>query len=949
MQRWWQIATRNWQTRPARSALAVLAVTLGVGVVVWVTCCYESVRRGVTDVVLQWIGRSHVIVESSAGVWGLIDVRIAEALEDVPNIARTTLRTREYMDAAAPRADNSPPYQGGAGAGTATAQPDVDKSKRIEVMGILPDREREFQTYKLVRGRFIEPGADGEALAEELLARQLKLELGDRIFLRYGDEEDYRPFTIVGIAERRRASLNQALMVWTSLEDVQSLANLPNKAKSLEIILQQHDNQSIREAAARVEEALQTWHESHPDVRIDDLEVKTTEAQMQKLNAAQGLLQFIMLLLSSVVLLTAFFIILATMGMGVTEQIAQLGLLRCIGVTRAQVARLVLLQTAPFGIAGVILGVPLGLLLQIVTMQLVPDYLGQFAVNRPGMVLAVVGGLATTLLGAALPAARAMHVTPVEAVRAPADPRVGRWAWFSAALGLLLMIVHLVILRGISGRGEAAGFDARAITSVVLLYLGAAMLAPLIVRFAGGAFARVAGALLRLRHELLGEEIENAPFRAGAVCSGLMVALSLIVGLVVWGESVKQGWQFPQEFPDALLYSYEDIPLDEMKSLAQIDGIKELTVTGDFPFTLRNPNRGGFLSGLTGLDLFSRFLAIDPDEGFNIVKLSFLEGTETEARARLRAGGHLLVTREFSQKHNKGVGDKVRLWVQKKDKKYKRADFTIAGVVTSPGLDIAISFFNAGTHFQTYAVGAIIGTLADAERLFGLGYGNLILFNFDLPEDAGAAAPEASSSTDYTDDVAIGDTTLSPEGRPTFAQIGTRPLPGNDPETKIVNQMLAQLDYPPRAYVTARELKKQIDRNIDRVTLLLSAIPFVGLVIAALGLGNLMAANVASRTKYLAVLRSLGLTRGQLTRLIIGEGLVLALIGTALGIVLGVVLARTSNLMTHALSGFEPEFTIPWRLVFAGAALAAFLCIAAALIPARRASRTNIVAALTDL
>lgn len=932
MQRWWQIATRNWRTRPARSALAVLAVTLGVGVVVWVTCCYESVRRGVTEVVLQWIGRSHVIVESTAGVWGLIDIRIAEAVKDVPNIARTTLRTREYVDAAPP----SP--------GDATL-PDLERSKRIEVMGVLPDREREFQTYELTEGRFIAPGTIGEALAERLLAKQLGLKLGDDVYLRYGNDGEFRRYRVVGIAERRRASLNQALMVWTSLADVQALTRLPDKAKSLEIILKQHDNQSIRAAAAAVTEALQKHHAANPDVKIDDLEVKTTEAQMQKLSAAQGLLQFIMLLLSSVVLLTAFFIILATMGMGVTEQIAQLGLLRCIGVTRQQIAKLVILQTAPFGVAGVVFGVPLGLLLQLVTIQLVPDYLGQFAVNRPGMALAVVGGLLTTLLGAALPAVRAMHVTPVEAVRAPADPRVMSFAWLAAGLGVALIALHAFLLSSIAGRGEP-GFDAPAIASVVLLYLGAALLAPLLVRLTGGLFARVAGGVLRLRPELLGEEIEKAPFRAGAVCSGLMVALSLIVGLVVWGESVKQGWQFPQEFPDALLYSYEDIPIERMKSLRDIPGIKEFTVTGDFPFTMRDPNRGGFFSSLSGLDLFSRFLAIDPDEGFKIVRLVFLEGTEAEARRKLMEGGHLLVTREFAHKHKKGVGDRVRIWVQKKDKKHQRADFTIAGVVTSPGLDIAISFFNAGTHFQTYAVGAIIGTLADADRLFGLGYGNLILFNFDLPDDP---QRERADSGEYTDDVAIGDTTLSPEGRPTFAQIGSRPLPGDDPETKIVNQMLERLNYPPRAYVTARELKKQIDRNIDRVTLLLSAIPFVGLVIAALGLGNLMAANVASRTKHLAVLRSLGLTRGQLTRLIIGEGLVLALIGTVLGIVLGVVLARASNMMTLTLSGFEPEFTIPWRLVFAGAALAALLCIAAALVPARRASRTNIVAALTDL
>ena len=100
MHNWSQIATRNWRTRPGRTILAIGSITLGVAVVVWVTCCYESVRRGVTDVVLQWIGRSHVIVEPSAGVWGLFDDDVAELVADVPGVAHSTTRTREFVQCA---------------------------------------------------------------------------------------------------------------------------------------------------------------------------------------------------------------------------------------------------------------------------------------------------------------------------------------------------------------------------------------------------------------------------------------------------------------------------------------------------------------------------------------------------------------------------------------------------------------------------------------------------------------------------------------------------------------------------------------------------------------------------------------------------------------------------------------------------------------------------------
>jgi ABC-type antimicrobial peptide transport system permease subunit len=289
------------------------------------------------------------------------------------------------------------------------------------------------------------------------------------------------------------------------------------------------------------------------------------------------------------------------------------------------------------------------------------------------------------------------------------------------------------------------------------------------------------------------------------------------------------------------------------------------------------------------------------------------------------------------------LNDKVELWAQTAPDDYASATFTIAGVVASPGLDIAISFFNAESHFQSYAVGAVIGTLDDARRLFDRDSGKLVLFNFDFAEDDATRVYSDSRET------ITAKRQLSDTGRPTYALLSRGPIPGEGNEIKVINEMLRRLDYPIRAFVTARELKQQIDRNISRVTMLLSAIPVVGLLIAALGLGNLMAANVASRSREIAVLRAIGVTRSQVSRIVIGEALVLGLLGSGLGLVLGLVLARTSNLTTELLSGFRPEFSIPWHLVAPGALLATILCIVAALIPARHAARSNVVAALSDL
>lgn len=814
--------------------------------------------------------------------------------------------------------------------------------ERIEITGVIPETEPRFHAYKLAAGRFLLADDKNAVVIEQLLADEFKLTVGDDLLVRHHQHpEPVRRMRIVGVVDRRRASVNQAPMAWAKLSDVQSLCRIPDRIKEIDVIVAEPGIENIRRIAGEIESLIKQRNAQREAEgrKPESIEVKTTEAQHQKLGAAQGLVRFIMMLLACCVLLTAFFIILSTMSMGVTERVSELGLLRCVGVTRRQLSGVLLLQTVPLGLAGTLLGLPLGFALQWLTLQTVPEYVGSMAVSRTGVLLGVLGGLGATLLGATVPALSAFTVSPVEAAHPHAAGRLGRWVWPAALVGLAAIAAHVVVQRNMPPQAGAS-FDAQALAGLVLLYGGWTLLMPAVVLLLGRLAVRVAAWVLRLRPQLLGDEIAKAPYRSAAICAGLMVGLSLIIGLVVWGKSVKQGWQFPKEFPDAMLYSYESLPLAEVRQvLASTQGISQYTVTDDFPFSLTKLPESGFLRALAGLDQFSRFLAIDPVDGPKIVKLTFVEGDEQEAIAKLRQGGHLLVTREFAQAQSKHVGDRLTIWVGK-----KRARFTIAGIVASPGLDIAISFFNATTYFQTYSVGAIIGTFDDAKRKFGREYGKLMLFNFSFagPDESRIIA-DSSEAQSYAQ-----PTLTAPSGRPTFA-LGAGPIPGDGPEERIANGILTRLGDPPKAFVTARELKHQIERNIDRVTLLLSAVPAVALIVAALGLANLMAANVASRSKQLAVLRAIGATRWQLVRIVMGEALVLGLIGSVMGLTLGIALGRTSNVMTAKLSGFCPEFAIPWEMVTAGAVLATGLCMLAALIPARYAGRSNIVAVLSDL
>jgi putative ABC transport system permease protein len=116
--------------------------------------------------------------------------------------------------------------------------------------------------------------------------------------------------------------------------------------------------------------------------------------------------------------------------------------------------------------------------------------------------------------------------------------------------------------------------------------------------------------------------------------------------------------------------------------------------------------------------------------------------------------------------------------------------------------------------------------------------------------------------------------------------------------------------------------------------------------VAAIGVANLMTANVASRVKQLATLRAVGATRSLVLRMVIGEALILGLLGSGLGLGLGLHLAWNVSTMTERMWGYVFPFQVPWGFVAAAIGLTVGLCVLAGMGPARHASRTNVIEAL---
>ncbi|MGW1759196.1 ABC transporter permease [Streptomyces mirabilis] len=146
-------------------------------------------------------------------------------------------------------------------------------------------------------------------------------------------------------------------------------------------------------------------------------------------------------------------------------------------------------------------------------------------------------------------------------------------------------------------------------------------------------------------------------------------------------------------------------------------------------------------------------------------------------------------------------------------------------------------------------------------------------------------------------------------------------------------QVRDQTDYK-------QELKDQIGQLLNMVYGLLA----LAIVVAVLGVINTLALSVVERTREIGLMRAIGMSRRQLRRMIRLESVVIALFGALLGLGLGMGWGATAQKLL-ALEGLK-VLEIPWPTIIGVFIGSAFVGLFAALIPAFRAGRMNVLNAI---
>ena len=159
---------------------------------------------------------------------------------------------------------------------------------------------------------------------------------------------------------------------------------------------------------------------------------------------------------------------------------------------------------------------------------------------------------------------------------------------------------------------------------------------------------------------------------------------------------------------------------------------------------------------------------------------------------------------------------------------------------------------------------------------------------------------------------------------------------------------------PPGARIERTSARSEsVDQLTRAFDLNLTALSLLALVVSTFLIYNAITFSVLQRRQLIGTLRAIGVTRGEIFTLILGEAFLIGLVSAALGVLLGILLGRGMvNIITQTINDLffvvsVRQLAIPASVLFKGALLGVFAALAAAIVPALEATSVSPKSAMT--
>lgn len=169
--------------------------------------------------------------------------------------------------------------------------------------------------------------------------------------------------------------------------------------------------------------------------------------------------------------------------------------------------------------------------------------------------------------------------------------------------------------------------------------------------------------------------------------------------------------------------------------------------------------------------------------------------------------------------------------------------------------------------------------------------------------------------------------------------------PGVDPDRAKAEIEEALADYPNVTVNDPADITRKAQESVDQLLGIVTAMLLLAVVVAILGIVNTLVLSVVERTRELGLLRAVGGTRAQIRSVVRRESVLVSLLGAATGIALGTAagIALSRALLDEGVT----TVAVPFATLALYMVIAAAVGVLAAIGPARRASKVDVLRAIT--
>nr|MDO8044541.1 FtsX-like permease family protein [Candidatus Baldrarchaeota archaeon] len=854
-----KLAFRNLWRRKSRTFIAFVGVVLAVSLFIAVNTTIDSLTVNLVEGYTAYLGKYDIIITGKGTSTFFDPVNMSEKVLSVEGVEEVVpaliLRGITYIG---------------------------DKKRGLLLIGVNTSDVGDNWSFEVIEGSI--DISTNRCLVPDVIATNFDIYVGENFTLSmYNFEAKHyvnSSLTIGGIIKTpSELPVNMRRVVFVSLETLQGLSGLNNTVDVLFVKLSEEiiNYSDLEGSVSKIVEIGSSIQEKI------GLEYTVFLVKAYVLESVSGVVSTQRVMLNIFVLiavLMACILIVSTMLMNVAERIREIGILRSVGSSKAQIFTSILIEAIIIGLIGSTVGLGLGLLLgkYVISPSLVgfrkQFQVSIFVVSPQSLNLGLLLGVLTSIIGGFYPAYSASKMTPLEAL----SPAVRRMiitekeerklrpervnvGLVIGGISLFAATSFMMFLLPIIGfYGNQSIFIMVTFISLGLILVGLTLTFTAILPLTAKFFSKIVGKLWKIEATLAERNIMKHKRRSSLTFFMLStsIAFIILVGTITSMYAASSQINVQNYLgADIVVYPREYVPVSIAENISLVEGVEAVC-----PVTTGITVKAGdlVLYKQYALKIFGVNASTFPNVTY-ARDIDFERGTLHEAFKKLaEENGTIIISKGLAESLNIGVGDKIRI-----ETVYGTFVLKIAAIASSiPGFSF--------TKFKQRA--AATDGLVSLETYCNITK-MLVVDRFLVKVKEGFDSIKVANA--------------------------------------ISNEIGGEYDIQ---VTTTKELAENAVESYEDISKLFTILLSFAVVIAVLGHATSLVTSIQERTWETGVLRSIGLDRKQTVLVYVMEAFIIAFLSYISGVVSSLIIAFELIQSNNLTSDLTLPLTVPYTLYF---------------------------------